>query len=66
MTPLHWAVEREHIETIKVLLQHGANPNCVSKFDKTAFRIAMENNRPDLVELLQVIYFQLPVALVLP
>lgn len=53
MTPLHWAVEREHVDTVEVLLQNGANPHEVSKFDKTAFHIALDNNRHDIVHLLQ-------------
>jgi ankyrin repeat protein len=53
MTPLHWAVEREHIDTVEVLLQNGANPHEVSKFDKSAFHIAVDNNRHDIVQLLQ-------------
>jgi ankyrin repeat protein len=53
MTPLHWAVEREHVGTVEVLLQNGANPHEVSKFDKTAFHIALDNNRHDIVQLLQ-------------
>ncbi|PSN36116.1 hypothetical protein C0J52_17201 [Blattella germanica] len=53
MTPLHWAVERERVDTVAVLLQHGANPHEISKFDKTAFHIALDNNRHDIVQLLQ-------------
>ena len=53
MTPLHWAVEREHVDTVEVLLQNGANPHEVSKFDKTSFHIAQDNNRQDIVQLLQ-------------
>jgi ankyrin repeat protein len=53
MTPLHWAVEREHVDTVEVLLQNGANPHEVSKFDKTSFHIAHDNNRQDIVQLLQ-------------
>ena len=53
MTPLHWAIEREHVDTVEVLLQRGADPHIVSKFDKTAFDIALDNNRHDIVQLLQ-------------
>jgi GA-binding protein transcription factor beta len=53
MTPLHWAVEREHVDTVEVLLQNYANPHDVNKFDKTAFHIALDNNRHDIVQLLQ-------------
>lgn len=53
MTPLHWAVEREHIEVIHVLLEHGANPEATSKFDKTPISLALEHNRLDFVAILQ-------------
>lgn len=53
MTPLHWAVERENVETISVLLSHGADPNCISKFNKTAFTIALDNGRDDILQILQ-------------
>lgn len=54
MTPLHWAVEKEKLETIKVLLQNGADPTMVNKFDKTCFDIANDSERHDIIDLLQV------------
>lgn len=53
MTPLHWAVEREHAEVMHVLLEHGADANATSKFDKTPISLALEHNRLDLVDVLQ-------------
>lgn len=53
MTPLHWAVENEHEEVMLVLLEHGADPNALSKFDKTPITLALEHDRTDLVEMLQ-------------
>lgn len=53
MTPLHWAVEREHIEVMNVLLEHGADANSTSKFDKTPISLALEHDRLDLVDVLQ-------------
>lgn len=53
MTPLHWAVEREHIEVMHVLLEHGADANATSKFDKTPISLALEHDRLDLVDILQ-------------
>lgn len=53
MTPLHWAVEREYIEVIHVLLDHGADTNATSKFDKTPISLALEHDRLDLVDILQ-------------
>lgn len=31
MTPLHWAVERDHIAIVKYLIKHGAALDCVNK-----------------------------------
>lgn len=53
MTPLHWAVEREHTEVMHVLLEHGADANATSKFDKTPISLALEHDRLDLVDILQ-------------
>lgn len=53
MTPLHWAVEREHVEVMHVLLEHGADANATSKFDKTPISLALEHDRLDLVDILQ-------------
>ncbi|KAJ9579497.1 hypothetical protein L9F63_004845, partial [Diploptera punctata] len=60
MTPLHWAVEREHVDTVELLLQHGANPHEVSKFDKSAYDIALDNNRHDIIQLLNSVAEQIP------
>lgn len=54
MTPLHWAVEKEKPETVKILLQNGADPTMVNKFDKTCFDIANDSERHDIIDLLQV------------
>lgn len=53
MTPLHWAVEKEKPETVRILLQNGADPTMVNKFDKTCFDIANDSERHDIIELLQ-------------
>lgn len=53
MTPLHWAVEREYLEVIHILLEHGADANATSKFDKTPISLALEHDRLDLVDILQ-------------
>ncbi len=34
MTPLHWAVERSHIQVIEILTQQGADINCENKVTK--------------------------------
>lgn len=54
MTPLHWAVEKEKPETVRILLQNGADPTMVNKFDKTCFDIANDSDRKDIINLLFV------------
>ena len=34
MTPLHWAVERSHIQVIHILIKQGADINCENKVKK--------------------------------
>lgn len=53
MTPLHWAVEQEHPDVIALLLENGADPNALSKFQKTPVSLAYERGRTDFVNLLQ-------------
>lgn len=53
MTPLHWAVERKCSRVMQILLDHGADPNAMSKFDKSPITLALEHNRADLLKLLQ-------------
>jgi GA-binding protein transcription factor beta len=53
MTPLHWSIEKEHTEVMLVLLEHGADPNSSSKFNKTPISLALEHDRLDLVDMLQ-------------
>lgn len=53
MTPLHWAVQREHARIIHTLLEHGADPGAISKFGKTPVSLALEHDRLDLVDILQ-------------
>lgn len=53
MTPLHWAVEREHVDVMHILLDHGADTNATSKFEKTPISLALEHDRLDLMNILQ-------------
>lgn len=53
MTPLHWAVEREHMDVMHILLDHGADTNAISKFEKTPISLALEHDKLDLVDILQ-------------
>lgn len=36
ITPLIWAVQREYEESVKVLLEYGANPNIIADYNNTA------------------------------
>lgn len=47
--PLQQAVVHGHVETIEILLKGGADPKL---FDNRALKIALKNNRPDIVSLL--------------
>merc|ERR1739838_354447 len=42
MTPLHWCVERQHIQITKLLLDNQADQFAKNKFGKSAFDIAVE------------------------
>ncbi|KAH8023510.1 hypothetical protein HPB51_014759 [Rhipicephalus microplus] len=53
MTPLHWAVERGHLEVIKCLLKWGADMNATNKFEKTPLDIALDNDYVEVVRVLQ-------------
>lgn len=55
MTALHWAVQNEHMDTVVLLLKHGANPDIVNKFEKTPADIAVDLNRMDILQQLQFI-----------
>lgn len=52
MTALHWAVEEEHTELVKLLLKHGASPVAMSKYDETPLSIAEEMGYREVVEIL--------------
>lgn len=58
MTALHWAVERGNTTAIETLLRYGATVNVESKFSKSPLEIASDNGRPDIYEMLQVIYIE--------
>jgi ankyrin repeat protein len=52
-TPLHYAIQRGSVRTIKKLLIRGAN-KAIPKFDKkTAYELALENNQFEVAKILQ-------------
>lgn len=52
MTPLHWAVEEDHPNLVKLLLKYGADPYIESKVGETPISIAQELKYMDLVRMM--------------
>lgn len=52
MTPLHWAVQNEHEEVVRLLMARGCDTSQANKFNLTPIDIALQLNRNDLVEIL--------------
>ncbi|KAM4644308.1 GA-binding protein subunit beta-2 isoform 2-T4 [Amazona ochrocephala] len=53
MTALHWATEHDHRDIVELLLRHGADVHAFSKFDKSAFDIALDKNNAETLVMLQ-------------
>ncbi|KAM9823687.1 GA-binding protein subunit beta-2a [Neosynchiropus ocellatus] len=53
MTALHWAAQHGHHGVVETLIKHGADVHALSKFDKTAFDIAVDIQNTELMLLLQ-------------
>ncbi len=51
-TALEHAAQRGHVEVIRILLQHGANPKHQNQAGKNALLYAIENNQPAIALLL--------------
>lgn len=54
MTALHWATEHNHQDVVELLIKYGADVHAFSKFDKSAFDIALDKNNPETLVMLQV------------
>jgi len=54
MTALHWATEHNHRDVVELLIKCGADVHAFSKFDKSAFDIALDKNNPETLVMLQV------------
>lgn len=57
MTALHWATEHHHRDVVELLIKYGADVHALSKFDKSAFDIALEKNDAEILVVLQVCCF---------
>ncbi|XP_072500857.1 GA-binding protein subunit beta-2 isoform X2 [Notamacropus eugenii] len=53
MTALHWATEHHHRDVVELLIKYGADVHAFSKFDKSAFDIALEKNNAEILIILQ-------------
>ncbi|XP_005880642.1 PREDICTED: GA-binding protein subunit beta-2 isoform X3 [Myotis brandtii] len=53
MTALHWATEYHHRDVVELLIKYGADVHAFSKFDKSAFDIALEKNNAEILVILQ-------------
>ncbi|XP_051992637.1 GA-binding protein subunit beta-1-like [Xyrauchen texanus] len=53
MTALHWATQHSHQHVAELLIKHGADVHALSKFDKSAFDIAVDIQNAELIFLLQ-------------
>ena len=51
-TPLHYACQLDYPDVADILLQHGADPNAVSKINDTPIHCAIQNGNAGLVNLL--------------
>lgn len=60
MTALHWATEHHHRDVVELLIKYGADVHAFSKFDKSAFDIALEKNNAEILVILQVWFFYIP------
>lgn len=60
MTALHWATEHHHRDVVELLIKYGADVHAFSKFDKSAFDIALEKKNAEILLILQVCFVLYP------
>ena len=51
-TPLHWAVQRDDVETVALLLRNGAQPNAANRYGMTPLTLAAVNGNAQIVNTL--------------
>ncbi len=50
-TLLHWAVENEHVDAVRLLLKYGADRNIPDRSRKTAYQLARKRGNPKVLRL---------------
>lgn len=50
--PLHWAIAKNHLAIVEILLQHRANPNAANSSGRTALQEACFKNSPKMAKML--------------
>ena len=52
-TPLHWACKHGHLQCVKILVQHGADPTVRNPNNKCPVEMAMEKGHREIVRFLK-------------
>lgn len=52
-TLLHWAVETDHVEAVRLLLKYGADQRIADRFGKTAHQLAKKRKNPAVLRLFE-------------
>ncbi|UCF96579.1 MAG: sigma-70 family RNA polymerase sigma factor [Spirochaetaceae bacterium] len=52
-TLLHWAVENDHVDAVRLLLKYGADSNIADRSRKTAFQLAKKRKNPAVLRLFE-------------
>lgn len=62
-TPLHWAVEEDHPDIVKLLLKNGADPYAESKVGETPLTMALQLHQMDLFRMMSTYKHQTSVSM---
>lgn len=62
-TPLHWAVEEDYPNLVKLLLKYGADPYAESKAKQTPMSIAGEMGFDDMMQMMSTYKYQSSVSM---
>ena len=53
-TLLHWAVENDHAEAVRLLLKYGADRSIVDRSRKTPYQLAKKRGNPEVLRLFRI------------